>query len=92
MHRNHRLQNFIDVWQKNRHKKKGEALLEYPRLSKLPIQLPDELAKLWSECAPIESLSVQEYKEVLKHLRLALKVRQNYYMVTQQVAPNLLLT
>ena len=69
----YRLQNFIDVWQKNRHKKKGDELLEYPTLSKMPIQLPGDTSKLWSECAPIESLSAQEYKDVLKHLRLPLK-------------------
>ena len=84
------LQNFIDVWQKNRHKKKGEELLEYPTLSKMPIQLPEETSKLWSECAPIESLSVQEYKEVLKHLRLPLKdfKLEDFVRFEARVTPN----
>lgn len=84
------LQNFIDVWQKNRHKKKGEELLEYPTLSKMPIQLPEETSKLWSECAPIESLSVQEYKDVLKHLRLPLKdfKLEDFVRFEARVTPN----
>ncbi len=68
-----KMRSFLEIWHKNRHRKKGEPVLEYPSLNALPIELPAETAEYWKQCLPIESLTTQEFKAALKNLRLPLK-------------------
>jgi twinkle protein len=68
-----KLRSFIETWHSNRRRKKTEAMDDYAKLNVLPAELPKETADFWSTCLPVEALSSQEMKDVLKHLKLPLK-------------------
>jgi hypothetical protein len=64
------LEDFLLVWHKNKMLKKGEAQEPYPELESFKFETPEEVSKMWQSCQPIESLTVKEFKEVLKLFKL----------------------
>ena len=74
------LQNFLLAWQADRAsssspaKASAEGQQLYPELGALDLDAPaSEVAREWEGCVPVESLSAQEFKEVLRALKLPLR-------------------
>lgn len=39
----------------------------------MDLETPKEVIDVWSSCAPVESLTIKEFKDVLKALRLPVR-------------------
>ena len=70
-----KLQSFLTSWHKNRSLRKGQeaAAEKYPELRSLPVQTSKEVGEFWAKCLPIESLTLAEFKEVLKAFKLPVR-------------------
>ena len=63
-------EQLICVWIKNRNSKKTELKLPYPELNIINFQVPISVTKLFQSLNPIEGISVQDFRDLLKNLRL----------------------
>jgi twinkle protein len=63
------LEAVISAWVKNKSRKKSEPKVQYPTVRPMDISFPKLAKQLWDASVPIESLTSQEFKDVLKHFR-----------------------
>ena len=67
------LRDFLAVWCLNRNKKRKDAPVPYPPLKTLNLSTPHKVTEVWSRAVPLESLSADEFKELLKRLKLPVR-------------------
>ena len=62
-------QQLVETWLANRQKRKGEELAAYPTLQRVDLKLPSKEQKVWEAATPVETLSKEQFKDLLKNFR-----------------------
>ena len=63
-------EHLITTWIKNRNTKRSDLSLPYPKLQRINPTLPQSCQNLLQNLNPIQDISSQQFKELLKNLKL----------------------
>jgi len=66
-------EHLINTWFKNRNSKRTEPKLAFPSLKVIDSELPPHVRSMFQSLTPIEGISPQEFKELLKSLKLLIR-------------------
>ena len=67
------LSGFLEIWTRNKSTKKGEKTDPYPILPEINLNPDGEMLDFYQKCLPIESISAQEFRDLLKRLKLPVR-------------------